>query len=92
MEINSISDFRAAVRNGPYAWPGGYPLFFVMDDCGVMSFEVAARRGTTRRLILESLRDNLNDGWRPVAIEINYDNNDLYCCISGNKIESAYGE
>lgn len=32
MQINSISDFRKAMRNGPYAWPGGYPLFFVMGD------------------------------------------------------------
>lgn len=30
--IKTISDFRAAYRNGPYAWPGGYPLFFVTAD------------------------------------------------------------
>jgi len=34
MRIESISDFRAAIRNGAYAWPGGYPMFFVMADGG----------------------------------------------------------
>ena len=29
MLINSISDFRRAIHNGPYAWPGGYPLYFI---------------------------------------------------------------
>jgi len=32
MKIETISDFRKAMRHGPYAWPGGYPCYFIMGD------------------------------------------------------------
>lgn len=94
MQINSICDFRKAMRTGPYAWPGGYPLYFVLSDGEALSFATA--RAEVRRL-LEALRDYASDpressGWRPVAMEINYEDTDLYCAHSGDKIECAYGE
>jgi hypothetical protein len=89
MEIKSISDYRAAIRNGPYAWPGGYPTFFVMSDGDALSFEAAK---SERRAILEALRDHANSGWRPVAFEINYEDGELYCSHTGKRIESAYAE
>lgn len=94
MLINSIGDFRKAVRHGPYAWPGGYPLYFLMSDGEAMAFRAAKKE---RRAILEALADyqsnpRENSGWRPVALEINWEDTDLYCCHSNVKIESAYGE
>jgi hypothetical protein len=38
--IKSVSDYRKAVRNGPYAWPGGYPLFFVTSDGAALRGEM----------------------------------------------------
>jgi hypothetical protein len=32
MEIKTISEFRAAMRHGQYAWTGGYNCFFVLSD------------------------------------------------------------
>jgi len=87
--INSISDFRAAVRNGPYAWPGGYPLFFITSDGAAISFDGAKQN---RRNILESINSHCNDGWRVVAVDINYEDDCLYCDITGNRIESAYAD
>jgi len=94
MQINSISDLRKAFRNGPYAWPGGYPCYFVLSDGEALSF-AAARPNL--RYMLESLRDyqtnrREHSGWRPVALEINYEDTDLYCAHTGEQIESAYGE
>jgi hypothetical protein len=71
MEIRTVSDLRRAFRNGPYAWPGGYPCLFVMSDGDVLSFRSAKQE---RRRLLEALRDRDNSGWRPVAFAIDYEN------------------
>ena len=89
MTINSIADYRRAVLTGPYAWPGGYPLFAVMDDGEAMCWDCFVKE---RRRILESLRDNSRDGWKPAGIEINYEDSNCYCCHCNKLIESAYGE
>ena len=87
MTINSISDFRKAIHNGPYAWPGGYPLYFITSDGEALSFEAAKQE---RRSILEALRDHDNSGWRVVDVDVNWEDGDLYCAHTGDRIESAY--
>lgn len=92
MHINSISDFRRAVRNGPYAWPGGYPLYWLMADGEACAFSVGKSK---RRNMLQALCDRdvrRTDGWLPVALEINYEDATLYCAHTGERIESAYAE
>lgn len=90
MEIHTISDFRRAVRNGAYAWPGGYPCYWIMADGGACAFNVAK---SERRLMLSELADPApNDQWRPIALEINWENGALYCDHTGERIESAYAE
>lgn len=92
MQINSISDFRRAVRNGPYAWPGGYPLYWIMADGAAIAFDVARVSGEGRRM-LEALRDNnFADGWRPMALAVNWEDAELYCDHTGERIPSAYAE
>ncbi len=89
MRIRSISDFRRAVRNGPYAWPGGYPLYWVMADGGALAFK-NANRFACRHVMLEALRDGNDAQWRPVALEINWEDSELICDQTGEPIESAY--
>jgi len=95
MPINTLSDFRRAMRHGPYAWPGGYPAYFVMSDGGALSF-AAAR--SERRQIIAALADYQNgnrrerSGWRPVALEINWEDSELACAHTGKPIEAAYTE
>jgi hypothetical protein len=85
----TISDFRRAMRNGAFAWPGGYPLYFVTSDGEALSFDAAK---SERRAILEAIRDRSNDGWRIVAVDVNYEDSALYCAHTGEKIQSAYGD
>jgi hypothetical protein len=89
MQINSVSDFRRAMRNGKYAWPGAYPCFFIADDGAVISFESAKEN---RRQIIDSIANQHNDGWRIIALDINWEDSELFCAHSGLRIESAYTE
>jgi hypothetical protein len=89
MEIKSISDFRKAMRIGPYAWPGGYPLYFITSDGAALSFDAAKAE---RRNILEAIRDKDNNGWRIVGMDINYEDGELYCEHTNERIPSAYAE
>jgi len=89
MQINTISEFRSAVRTGPYAWPGGYPLYFVCDDGGSLCCRCANKE---RRNILESIAHHARDGWRVVGMDINYEDNMLYCDHCSDRIESAYAD
>jgi hypothetical protein len=85
----TISDFRRDMRLGQYAWPGGYPRYFVMADGEPLSFEAAKAE---RRLILEAIRDQDDSGWRIVGVDINWEDPDLFCSHTNNRIESAYAE
>jgi len=89
MNINTVKDLKQVLRNGPYAWPGGYPLYFITSDGAALSFQ-AVRENL--RSVLWSIKNGVNDGWRVQAMDINYEDNELYCDHTGEKIESAYGE
>lgn len=89
MRINNTCDLKNAIRQGPYAWPGGYPIYFITDDGEAISYDTVK---SEYRLILKSVKDRTNDGWRVVAVDINWEDDDLYCCHSNEKIQPAYGK
>lgn len=89
MEIKTVSDFDRALENGPYTWPGGYPIYFLMSDGETLDFDAATSEAEAIR---EAIRENDNSGWRVVACDINWEDDELYCAHSGRKIPSAYGE
>lgn len=89
MNIKTIADFRAAMRSGPYAWPGGYPLYFITNDGAALSFE-AARENV--RQIIWSIANNARDGWRVVGCEVNWEDDGLLCDHTFQPIPCAYGE
>jgi hypothetical protein len=63
---------------------GGYPLFYLTADMGVLCPCCA---NENMRLTLDG-----DDQWRIVAVEINYEDEDLMCDNCYQKIASAYGE
>lgn len=85
----TTKEIKERLRAGNWAWPGGYPLYFIANDGGALSF--AAVRANWRR-VCHSVRHKMNDGWRVIGCEINHEDNDLYCAHTNEKIPSAYGE
>lgn len=87
--IKALRDLKEAIRTNGAAWPGGYPLFAVLDDGEALS--IKACKELFKELIWSTLR-NMEDGLTVVAIDINYECPDLFCVHSGDRIESAYAE
>jgi len=91
MRIESFEEFEKALADGPYAFPGGYPLYFVMSDGEAMSFKAAVAEKERIREAFED-RSSSDRDWIPMGVEINYEDANLYCCHTNERIESAYAE
>lgn len=87
-QIRTPCQFLETLKAGPYAWPGGYPLYFITSDGEPLSF-AAARSNAL--LIARAIKSNDSGGWRVVACEVNWEDETLSCCHSNQPIESAYG-
>jgi hypothetical protein len=72
----------------PYAWPGGYPRYFITNDGAALSYDAAREN---RQIIEQSISEGCNDGWQVVACEINWES-ELICDHTSKLIESAYGD
>jgi hypothetical protein len=94
MQINTTLEFKTALRSGPYAWPGGYPLFFICDDGGYLCCGCARKEART---IMEAIHNARNgwqrhDDWRVVGMDINWEDPHAHCEHCGDRIESAYAD
>jgi hypothetical protein len=83
-------DLKQALRAGPYAWPGGYPLFFLTADGSVLSF--AAVREELRQVLCAVRQPGTDPWWEIVAIGTNWEEPDLCCEHTGQLIPCAYPE
>jgi len=81
--IESGADLRACLRAGAFAWPGGYPLFFVTSDGGALSFDAVR---TELFQVIYSIRHGIDDGWRVVACCIADGDEEVYCDHTGEPI------
>lgn len=72
-------EVKRALKAGPYAWPGGYPLFFVTQDGAALSFEAMAER----------FRE---EAGAVAGVDVNWEDPHLYCDHTGARIPSAYAE
>jgi hypothetical protein len=70
-----------------YAFPGGYPLFYVCKDGGVLCPDCA--NGKECRQATTDCPDDAQ--WYLVGAGINYEDDTLYCNHCERQIESAYG-
>lgn len=84
----TVEQFRKDLE-APYAWPGGYPRYFVMSDGEAMSFEGAKEN---QAQIETAITERSRDTWRVEGCDINWEDPDLFCCHTGKRIESAYAE
>lgn len=71
-----------------YAWPGGYPIFYLdLDNCVLCPKCVNAD-------IKMHVDQTVEGGWHDTVIarDINYEDNDMYCESCNEHIEPAYGD
>jgi hypothetical protein len=92
---NQGKSFEAAVKDWPpgaalvrkewekYAWPGGYPLFYMTTDGGCLCPTCAN----------ENVDLTLTDDpqWGIKLVDINWEDKGLFCDNCQKPIESAYG-
>lgn len=88
-KIETVSALKTILRHGPYAWPGGYPIYFITNDGEALSFDAVREEF---QQVIYSIRHGLRDGWRVVAWDINYEDRDLICSHTNESIECAYAE
>lgn len=92
MRIKNCADFYSALIAAPSApWPCGYPIYFVMADGQPLSFK-SARENMKEILDCLAYPEFLDEQWTPIAVETNWEDSELVCSHSGERIESAYAE
>lgn len=71
-----------------YAWPGGYPIYYIMKDNGILCPDCVNNERP------KDLDDEYTDDdrWIVVGQDINYEDADLHCDHCNEKIECAYCE
>ena len=84
-----LKEIKTVLRQGQYAWPGGYPMFFIMEDGGTLSF--AAVRQEWRQIVQDYLWKH-DSGWTIAGVCINWEDANLFCDHTNEPIESAYGD
>jgi hypothetical protein len=89
MKTKTVKDF---IRT-KYAWPGGYPLYAIAAD-GEAICHICCKSNAKR--IISNTRGTqsmcADTEWRIVAVDINYEDSQLYCANCDTRIESAYSE
>jgi len=70
-----------------YAWPGGYPMFYIAADNGVLCPD-CANSAECKQAEIDCQDDKQ---WLIVNYDINYEDNCLFCDNCNKQIESAYG-
>lgn len=66
-----------------YAFPGGYPLFYITADGGILCPKCCNENK-------ELLNDESDRQWFVIAYDVNCEDGELYCDHCNEKIESAY--
>ena len=89
MAIRSTNDFKATLRAGAYAWPGGYSLYLICSDGAALCFACGRREA---RNIIDAIDHKDGSGWRVLACDINYEDTELFCDHCSEQIESAYSK
>lgn len=81
--ITTVDDFRDALNAGI----GNYPMFFLCDDGGTLSFKAAVEQ---QECIESAIELKENNGWRVVAVEINYEDEEMICDHTNEPIACAF--
>jgi hypothetical protein len=85
--ITKPREVAASLRAGKYAWPGGYPLYFIAADGAALCFDCTRKEfGRIARSMIARDRD----GWAIEGCAANYEDQDCYCAHCNRRIDPAY--
>jgi hypothetical protein len=87
-DIENSLQLRSTIRSGPYAWPGGYEMFLVTSDGGVLCFDCAKKE---YRQLAYSMRHKLHDGWLVDGCWV-YEEGEEWCCHCNKAFHSEEDE
>lgn len=85
-DIEDTHELRATLRAGKHLFTC-YPRFLMTSDGEALCFDCAREE---YRSVSFAVRHKLNDGWRVIACDINYEDASMRCVHCNNCIESAY--
>ncbi len=71
-----------------FAWPGGYPLYYITEDCSVLCPSCVNKEID---LIDQARHDKWDKQWRLVRVDVHWEGEPLICDHCNGQIESAYG-
>lgn len=75
-----------------HAWPGGYPVYYIMGDGGTLCPKCAnGENGSAAYLDEEGTTMGTDPQWEICAQEIHWEGEPLICDHCNGEIESAYG-
>lgn len=72
--IATVADLKACLRAGEFAWPGGYRCYFLTSDGAALSFATVRAEW---RIICDSTRRRMSDGWQIVALTCTSEDEEL---------------
>lgn len=76
-----------------YAWPGGYPIFYVTADSAALCPDCVNDPDNPAHTGAEARTKGIDDPqWRIVASDVNWEDTSLYCDHCNKQIPSAYGD
>lgn len=84
----TVNQMIASGEIEKYAWPGGYPLFYIMEDGSAICPDCLKKNLDRAR----EAREYCEKSWHVVGYEINWEDDSLLCDECNAVIESAYGE
>lgn len=82
-------EIKKQLRNGAFAWPGGYPLFFLTSDSAALCFSCV--RKEWRQVVWDKIH-KCSTGWNIEACTVNWEDAELTCDHCSKHIESAYAD
>jgi len=85
---SAIEQVKNLVRQ-PYSWPGGYPLFAICSDGGCLCKSCV--KNEFKNVAYSTIHKS-RDGWQVEGVDVNWEDDTLYCDHCGEQIESAYGD
>jgi len=86
-QIQTVGDLDRALADGPYAWPGGYPKYFITEDGGALSYNTVMQEYSS---VTRAIGYNESPEWRVIGVDINWEDPDLRDDHTGEPIECAY--